>query len=267
MKMKSRQRYLNSNGLKLTVIILFIFFGYSLTTGIIDFDGLQKGEILNTQYLLSDGVTFSATNLGGGPDLAVIFDTADPVPTTIIGDRNGDADQGYPFAEGNMQQHNPHKIAVIAENDVDDWTLGTEAGPSDGLIDVPDDEEDGGIFSVMWDSAIKDVRLVTLDMEEDADGYMFELYLNSIMVFSASLADCMSYDASIVSADHCINQMPWMSDMGNTAEFDELRIVSPDYEPSGSFGIDEIQWQVPEPVTLSLMSMGLGIIAYKRKRR
>jgi len=105
---------------------------------VLDFDDLAQGEIVSSQFLQSKGVTISAINFGGGPGLAIIFDSLNPT--------GGDSDLAGPsWAGGNLASANTvlGKILIIAENDVD--------SNLDGLIDSPDDEGSRPAGSIFFD--------------------------------------------------------------------------------------------------------------------
>ncbi len=92
---------------------------------LVDFEPFVHGQVINNQYLASDGMTISANNFKGGPNLAIIFDsrmsgTADP-------------DLEAPWTGGNLVGSNATgNLLILAENATD--------ADSNGLIDSPDDQ-------------------------------------------------------------------------------------------------------------------------------
>jgi hypothetical protein len=150
---------------------------------VIDFEDWPAGTILDDQI---PGVTVSALNgtLGprrhpwrdrrgarpglGHPDVAVIFDSAAPT--------GGDYDLQTPgYGTGNTaaQGH----VLIIAEKAID--------RDGDGLVDVPDDEANGGILRFDFHAPVDLVRLTVIDIEEE--GGELRLYSEGELVFGAAL--------------------------------------------------------------------------------
>ena len=92
-----------SEGIIFSSLFLFSCSASALT---IDFEntGLSHGTIINNQFS-SSGVTVGAINLGGGPDLAVIFDS------TLNGTRDPDLES--PWSGGNISQINLGNMLII----------------------------------------------------------------------------------------------------------------------------------------------------------
>jgi len=189
--------------------------------GIIDFDGLSKGEVLSTQFQASHGVTFSANNkVSGHPDKLVIFDTFSTAGS-------GDPDLAYPWAGGNLNVDNDpdpntsqdvrlYNVFCIAENDVDN--------DGNGLIDVPDDEAGGGTIFIKWNRDIVDVRLAQLDLDERPDRNRIKLYNDGNLVLNKTFAQLFGSVPGVTFADHFANQLPYLSTVATFGAFDEMRI-------------------------------------------
>lgn len=117
------------------MIPLFALSVHSSSAIVLNFNDLQAGEIVTDQYE-ELGVSISATNMGWGPDIAIIFDSQDPT--------GGDSDLASPWSGGNLDsQKNLEKLLIIAENDVD--------SDNDGIIDWPDDEGSRPAGSIYFD--------------------------------------------------------------------------------------------------------------------
>ena len=86
-------RYLST--VALAAVCSLVVAGARADTNTISFDSLQHGEVINTQFVASHGVTISARNVGGGPNLAVAFDS------NRINTRDPDL-QGPPWSAGNL---------------------------------------------------------------------------------------------------------------------------------------------------------------------
>ncbi|MEE8474748.1 MAG: hypothetical protein V3T01_05315, partial [Myxococcota bacterium] len=106
-------------------MLAFVFSAASADAAMIDFDSLQHGEIVDTDFVMSFGVEISAENVGGGPDLAVGFDT------TETGTRDPDLEADPFWSGGNIQYEALGIILIIQENDF---------GCGDDICDYPDDE-------------------------------------------------------------------------------------------------------------------------------
>jgi hypothetical protein len=103
----------------------------------IDFDSLQHGEAVDTQFSSSLGVTISAINVGGGPDVAIAFDSL------LTGTRDPDL-EGPAWSRGNLAPSTSlGRLLIVAENVRDE--------NDDGLVDDPDDEGSRPAGSIFFD--------------------------------------------------------------------------------------------------------------------
>jgi hypothetical protein len=118
---------------------------------IIDFESLPAGYIV-TSADLPAGVTIDTTNnTPGHPDAAIIFDSSCPGGCT-----GGDGDLRTPGA-GVGNDTAQGKVLIIAEDVVD---VG-----GDGLVDDPDDEQNGGVVSFTFDQPHKVISVRVIDIE------------------------------------------------------------------------------------------------------
>ncbi len=146
---------------------------------IIDFDQttfglpltLAVGEQITTQFQ-GNGFTVSADNARpGGPDKAIIFDSANPT--------GGDPDLATPgYGPGNTLAEG--KILIIAENDVD--------GNGDGLVDSPDDEAQGGRIFFDFDFAVRVLDVTVLDVDGLENSFVECRDVNNLVVDVQPLA-------------------------------------------------------------------------------
>jgi hypothetical protein len=130
---------------------------------VIDFEGLLTGKIVAEQYA-SLGLHISADNaVSGHPDLAIIFDSANPTGgDTDLGTPNGDFGGPGVGTGGQLGQRGENSIAqgkvlIIAENSTD--------SNGDGRVDVPDDEAGGGTISFLFDTPVDIVGVDILDID------------------------------------------------------------------------------------------------------
>ena len=124
---------------------------------------LLTGQIIDSEFAV-DGITISVDNDGGGPDIAIIFDSAAPT--------GGDPDLGAPNSDfggpgvgsgGGIGGGGPNTVAlgnvlIIAENSIDN--------NADNRIDTPDDEAGGGVITFDFAQASSIVSIDLLDIEE-----------------------------------------------------------------------------------------------------
>lgn len=106
----------------------------------IDFNGFAPGTIFNTQI---QGMSVWAENdRSGHPDLAILFDSTDPTGEDFSLGAPNQAFGGPGIGAGGERGkpgENSYRLGnllIIAENELDD--------DADGLIDDPDNEEEGG---------------------------------------------------------------------------------------------------------------------------
>ena len=148
--------------------------GWSPCPARIDFDSLIAGDPLNflagteiTNQFDYLGVHFTADNFfPGHPDKLIIFDTANPT--------GGDNDLATP---GYHPSNTVPKgmVIIIAENDID-------TNPADGLVDVPDDEEGGGLINIVFDIPVIFEQATVLDVEDLGSFWRFYDSANNLLL-------------------------------------------------------------------------------------
>ncbi len=122
----------------------------AVSAAVIDFESYSSGIIIDSEY--APQLTVSAVNTSSGPDVAVIFDTANPT--------GGDADLSGPFGtnDSNLSNnYNPGKVLILHEtNNCDVFTC-----------DNPDDEgsRHAGTFYFDFASAITLESIDFFDIE------------------------------------------------------------------------------------------------------
>ncbi len=219
----------------------------------IDFNGLVHGEIVNTQYQGSHGVTIDARNYSRSFDLAVAFDT------TRTGTRDDDLED--PWTSGNLAGNmNLGNALILQENNY---------GIGDGIADRPDDEgsRPAGWIRFSFDEVKTGIGFDILDLESaTAEASSLKLYLDGSLVASIDFMDFISagsdvYDPSVSYGNNSANRIGVITAdaLGiqgfNTAKF----------KLGGSMAIDTIK-VVPTPGTFAMLGLGGACVARRRRR-
>ena len=216
----------------------------------------QHGTIVTDQ--LEPYVTISATNTGGGPNSAIIFDTG------VLASSTTDDDLlGPPWNEGNVaaygwQNLQLGNILIVAE-DIDDSN-------SDGIVDDPDDEAGGGILHFSFTEDLTSFKFFLVDIEYNevtSDAYFLTFFSDNTSEtiyfadFAAGSGSQYEQGANF-SGDNSLNYITL--DFGPNNPFDKV-----DISLAGSGGVGFAP--VPEPATILLIGTGLlGLAGIGRKK-
>jgi hypothetical protein len=233
---------------------------------LIDFDSLQHGEIVNTQFA---GISISADNVGGGPDLVIIFDSRErSTEDTDLEGPGGVPDKTW--SGGNLPNTTVlGKMLIIAENDKD-------TDPADGLIDNSDDEgsRPAGSIYFDFDIAVMSFGFDLIDVEgpdeySSSSGFFAAFFMDGSPLASVSFGEfdnsASSFFQDAVYGNNTINRIQPitaadLSDfVGNPGltKFDHVEINF-----GGSAAVDNIRSNpVPEPATMLMVGSGLIILA------
>ncbi len=223
----------------------------SAQAGLIDFNGLTNGEVIDDQFQADLGVTISAVNNIGGPDLAVAFDS------TLDGTR--DPDLEFDASTGLLN------LLIVQENDVGC----RELGPDDPC-DLPDDEGTrfaSGMPSVevtfSFTDPILDLGFVLIDIESPTREPGSVIFLSEGDVkLSVDFADIPGFvfgDRAVSEVDPIDLRAFALEDMA----IDEVR-----FELGGSGAIDDVRFTpIPEPGTAALLALGLAALGRRAGRR
>src|SRR5438128_2175127 len=91
-------------------------------SGTLTFNSFSTGQKIDTEYVNEYGITISARNAAGGPNVATLYNS---------GSTSGaDSNLMAPFDRGNLAGKSLSKLLIIAANDTD--------ANGDGKIDKPD---------------------------------------------------------------------------------------------------------------------------------
>lgn len=160
-----------------------------------DSNPLPAGTVMSNQYA-GDFLTLSADS---ATDTVIIFDSANPTGGDFdlgtpnetfpsgVGIGTG-GESGQPGANSVAQG----KILIIAENITDSVNNTTTVAPPDGLVDVPDDDADGGKILFDFDYPVRVLGIDFLDVELPGSGEDVEITgrdSGSITVFTANASN------------------------------------------------------------------------------
>jgi len=210
--------------------------------GVIDFDDLTAGTIVDNEYapLLNVGVQ----NLGGGPDVAVIFDTLNPTGRDY--DLGGPFNSNNPDLEDNFTANN---VLIIHER-FDCNNLSCRE---------PDDEgsRQAGRFFFDFASSITLESIDFFDVETAENGDRPE---NAIRLFDA--ADNEILPGRFFTPDTGGDNM-W-----DRLEFNVAGVKRIELNMGGSGAIDNITYSVvPIPAAIWLFGCGLiGLVGLARRK-
>ena len=254
-------------GIILSLFILSVIVGGSADAVIITFDepGLNHGTILNNQLFGTYGLTASALNTGGGPNLAVIFDS------NRTGTRDGDLQfTGYGsnnsrWDGGNIAATPLGNLLIIQENN---------EGTGDGIADKPDDEgtKPAGKLTLEFATPLTAIGFDLIDIEDNSEkteGNFATFYMGGAELATVGFAEFESgggFDQGATFGDNFANRISpiTIADLGIATPFDKV-----EFRLEGSGAIDNINTTaVPEPATMILVGVGLvGLAGCQRRRR
>jgi hypothetical protein len=248
--------------LVLVTVALAVSPAAALTLDFEEFDPLSDhGRIVTT----SQGVAISATNLGGGPDYAVVFDS------NRSGTEDEDLQRLSPSIPGGEDGWKSGNLApdtdlgfllIIQEND---------RGCDDAVCNLADDEGSRPAGFIEFDySAVAGGLFQTLqfdivDLESTtAEEGKLELFLGLDLVGSISFTDLAAMDG-VTFGHNSANRMPVIdvASFGISDVFD--RSI---FRLGGSQGLDNIVAKpIPEPGAALAFALGLGIVGSAIRRR
>ena len=211
----------------------------------------DHGEIIDTQYFASLGVTISTINIGGGPDLGIIFDsnetsTLDPDLEFMNFDPTG-------WSGGNIQTVDLGNMLIIEQD-------GT--GFEDGIVDDPNDEgsRPAGSFTFDFSEDIFAFDIVDVESLFLEDGTV-DFFSGGGLVTPSAIVPFSAF--GVTFGDNVANRVPWMTT--STLTIDPFRRVV--INMGGSGAVDNIRYtRAAEPGSLLLMGLGLvGLAAWRRR--
>jgi hypothetical protein len=226
--------------------------GQALTTTI-TFNGLSHGRIVDTDFAAQGLAQIVTTNLGGGPNYGVIFDTH----------RTGteDPDLEDPWNGGNLPSNTAlGGILIIQEN---------TNGCGDDVCNKPDDEgsRPAGSFDLLFSTSLSAFGLDLVDIENTSDEPGLLVFFDGANQVSRSWSDLKTADPSIVWGDNFINRVaPITAASIGLSEIDRVLV-----QMGGSGGLDNLVLverefpPVAEPTLIGVAAL-LGALAAARRR-
>lgn len=269
------------------------------TAVVVDFAEYRAGRIIDTEYATggadntsgtlptNKGFMVSVTNDGGGPDIAVLYDTE------YVGGDDPDLEggsSGNRWTAGNLDGTPAGNALVIQESatssEIDNGKLNFSTGKSSqGRGNAPDDESGGGSIVFSFESELVSFGFDWVDLD-NSEGVTIS-FIDSFTGMSASIVfseflnvNSDFYRSGVVFGDHTANriseisvgdisssgQVAWSGGSGEPESFDQVR-----FDLTGSGGISSISFTpVPEPGTVLGGALLLGFVVvggYRRLRR
>ncbi|MEM9058300.1 MAG: thrombospondin type 3 repeat:Cna B-type [Pseudomonadota bacterium] len=220
--------------------LIVLLGAHSASAAVLDFEGFAAGTIIDDEYS-SMGITISVQNIGGGPDLGVVFDTGNPT--------GGDDDLGAPFAPGpdnELGMLDPGNVLIIQERD-----------NCDGLTcTVPDDEGTRAAGHIRIDFGglveLSSIDFFDIEMAETGPGEE-----NRITLFDANgMAMSLDFFTPDTGGDNRWDQV----------EFNVSGVSAVQINLGGSGAIDNIVFTpVPVPAAFMLFAGALAALGFTRR--
>jgi hypothetical protein len=193
------------------------------------FEPGQHGQIVGDDFAAAFGVAISVEHLAGGPDAAVLFDSARP------GEPDVDL-QGPPWTAGNLAPGTQLGLLLIVPEDVVD-------ADGDGLVDAPSDEGDqpSGRITLSYRAPIPEFGFDAIDFEMDEDVGFVEFHSGGVLLgtigFEAFVDPASDlHDPSVVFGDRSANRIrPIPASRFGAAGFDRVVL-----QLGGSGAIDNV---------------------------
>jgi len=224
-----------SSLLLLTVVVFGGLMGTQAAAAIsINFDGFANGQIIDSEV---PGVVISADNMGGGPDLAVIFDErivqgGDPDLNgggCIPGDPANICDGTW--AVGNLAPNTVlNNLLIVQENGVNQGGF---------ISTVPDDEAGGGTLKFDFQECIKSFGMDAIDAEgmEETPGSFgsISFRLNNVEVATRDFENLVAVN---LFGDNSANRFAPITSAVLGTTFDEVWVIH-----DGSGAVDNIEYE------------------------
>jgi len=223
----------------------------------VDFEGasLVHGRVVDTDFAAQGIASITASNVGGGPDLAVIFDSDFAGGTT-------DPDLLNPWSGGNLGgTSDSGNLLIIQEN---------STGCGDDICNDPDDEgsRPAGTLDIVFNTPVVTFGFDLFDVESTSLENGSITFFDGASSFTIDWSDFEAGSGSVfevagvVYADNFGNRIPEIAaaSVGLT-QFDRVLISM-----GGSGALDNFVF-TPEPAVSWLLLGGFGAYLVGRRRR
>ena len=229
----------------LTLALLTTTMSSAVAT-VIDFNDLDNGTRVDTEYFSEYGITFNGTNVaqGGADNLAVIFDTT--LTQTADPDLEGD------FSNANLGDLNAGNVLVIQED---------LASCNELTCTNPDDEgaQPSGYFSIDFENGVTLNSIDFFDIEFDE-------------ATSDNAINLFAFDGSELNAGQFFTPGTGGNNTWDQLTFDVADVYSIEINLKGSGAISNLDFtanstaSVPAPATIGLLSLALfGLMSTRRR--
>jgi hypothetical protein len=229
-------------------------------TGTLTFNSFSTGQRIDTEYVGEYGVTISARNTAGGPNVATLYNSGVTTGT--------DSNLMAPFDRGNLAGKALSKLLIVAANDTD--------ANGDGKIDKPDDAGSG---SLVFDFArpvmcfgFDLVNINGITTSSGDKGYSVEFFDGSRKLGEVGFDQFITknspfYDSSIAYGVNSANRVQPILATKFAGGTQYTRAV---VNLGGAGALDDVNWKdiapVPEPAGLAFLALGIPAILARRRR-
>lgn len=251
-----------------TLISLAAFaFSAQAATITLDFDAASEGEIItdgtssNPAY---SGIGITALNTGGGPNLAVAYNSEGSIGRDSDLEENRYASKFTNAANGSTGHTGFGNVLIVQENN---W------GCSDGICNYADDEAGGGALRFSFDDVyqVKSFDYFDIDgiPDQQAETIIVKLFTAQDFDWSDSVngTDVFMVDGVLSTGGdntfrtHVLTETQFVYGIefifSSSGAIDNLVLAS----------VDNTSDPVPEPGTLPVFFAGVAVMAYLKRRR
>lgn len=233
-------------------------------TGTLTFNSFSTGQKIDTEYVGEYGITISAANAAGGPNIATLYNS---------GSTGGvDVQLIKPFDRGNLAPgNNLSKLLVIAANDTD--------ANGDGKIDRPDDQSSRPAGSLIFDFAnpimcfgFDLINISGITPASGDQGYSVQFVTDGAAVGTVGLDDFITpgsgfYDASVDYGAKSANRVqPILASKFGATHYDRVIL-----NLGGPGAVDNANWKdifvIPEPGAFALLGLAAPALLGRRRSR
>jgi hypothetical protein len=227
----------------------------------ITFSGLAHGEIVGTDFAAQGIADIVTTNLGGGPNLGIVFDTERDPAVEVNDDDLLRKNDGWDA--GNLASTTVLGNALIIQENSTGCAAGNLPGSAGDVCDDPDDEgtRAAGRFEIFFTGPIPGLGFDLIDVEDARTEFGSITFFNgAVMGNTITWLQLAAMDATIAYGDNSANRIsPLVPADTGLAEFNRVRIIL-----GGSGAVDNLELPfipTPEPSALLLWASTAAALA------